>query len=461
MPLPVVAIVGRPNVGKSSLLNALAGQRIAIVDPAAGVTRDRVGAFVTAGDRWFELVDTGGMGIEDSDQLTAEVEDQISRAIDEAAVVVMVVDARAGVVPLDKIVADRLRRQQKPVILAANKADGAKFDTEAAQFFSLGLGEPLPVSAKEGRHRDRLLARILAALPEAGDDERPERAAMTLAIVGKRNAGKSTFINSLAGQERVIVSEVPGTTRDSVDIRIEKDEDVLVVIDTAGLRKRRKVKGNIEFYSRVRAEEAVRRADVTLLMIDAMIPISKVDKHLGRFILDARKPVVLVVNKWDLARDKATTDEFADYLSHELPGMEFAPIAFLTALQGRNTWAALDVARSLYNQAHTRVSTARINKAVAAAVRQRKPPAGHKGSILKLYYGTQVAIDPPTVVLFVSDPQNVTEDYARYLINRFRESLPFAEVPLRLVFRMSGGEEEQDQPSRGAKRRARRQPKRL
>jgi len=440
MPLSTVAIVGRPNVGKSSLFNLLAGRQIAIVDPTAGVTRDRVSALVEAEGRWFELQDTGGMGIDDADQLTAEVEDQITRAIDEADLLVMVVDVRAGLEPLDRLVADRLRRAAKPVVLVANKADGARWDAEAAQFFSLGLGDPAPVSAKSGRRRDMLLERILGALPAEGVDERPAEAAMTLAIVGKRNAGKSTFINSLAGQQRVIVSEVPGTTRDSVDIRIEKDHLVYVVIDTAGLRKKRKVSGDIEFYSRVRAERAIRRADVTLLLIDSMVPVSTVDKHLGRFILDARKPVVLIVNKWDLAKDKATTDEFADYLSHELPGLDFAPITFLTALEGRNTQAALDVARGLFKQAHTRISTSRINKAIAAAVRQRKPPAGRHGKPLKLYYGTQVSVDPPTLALFVSDTANVTEDFARYLVNRFRETLPFGEVPLRLLFRSSGGE---------------------
>jgi GTP-binding protein len=248
---------------------------------------------------------------------------------------------------------------------------------------------------------------------------------------------------------------VPGTTRDSVDIRIEKDGHVYVVIDTAGLRKKRKVSGDVEFYSRVRAEQAIRRADVTMLFIDSMVPVSKVDKHLGRFVVDAWKPVVLVVNKWDLAKQQATTGDFVDYLTGELPGLDFAPITFLTSLEGRNTQAALDVARSLFKQAHTRVSTARINKAIGEAVRRRKPPAGRRGKPLRLYYGTQVAVDPPTLTLFVSDVENVSEAYARYLVNRFRETLPFGEVPLRLLFRESGG---QRQPAdrAAAKRPARR-----
>lgn len=444
MSLGLVAIVGRPNVGKSSLFNCLARQRIAIVDPTAGVTRDRISTFIELPtDRWCELVDTGGMGIEDVDQLTAEVEDQITRAIDEADVLVMVVDLREGIVPLDNLVAERLRKQEKPVVLVANKADSPKFDIAAQNLRQLGLGEPLVMSAREARGRDELLALLSGLLPETASDDRPAEADMTLAIVGKRNAGKSTFINSLAGAPRVIVSEVPGTTRDSVDIRIDKDGLVYVVTDTAGLRKKRKVSGDIEFYSRVRAELAIRKADVTMLFIDSMVPISTVDKHLGRFIVDARKPVMLVINKWDLAKDKATTDEFAEYLSDELPGLGFAPIAFLTALEGRNTQRALDVARNLFKQAHTRIATARINKAIDMAVRRRKPPGSRHGKLLKLYYGTQVAVDPPTLALFVNNSEIVTESYARYLVNRFRETLPFSEVPLRLIFRAAHGDEQQ------------------
>jgi GTP-binding protein len=359
---------------------------------------------------------------------------------------------------LDKLMADRLRRSAKPVVLVANKADGAKLDAEAAAFYSLGLGEPLPVSAKTGHNRRELLARLMAALPPEGSRERPPQADMTLAIVGKRNAGKSTFINSLAREQRVIVSEVPGTTRDSIDIRVQKDSLVYVLIDTAGIRKRQKVRGNIEFYSRVRAEAAIRRADATLLMIDALLPVSTVDKHLGRFLVEARKPVVLLVNKWDLAKGRATTGEFADYLTRQLPGLEYAPISFISALESRNVEQALDVARGLFKQAHTRVATAEINRAIEEAVRKYKPPAGRGGKLVKLYYGTQVAVDPPTLALFVNSPQNVSEDYARYLSNRFRGRLPFAEVPLRLLFRQSGGPppEAPDKPRRRERRRAKR-----
>ena len=458
MSLSLVAIVGRPNVGKSSLFNALAGRRIAIVDPTAGVTRDRVSTFVEHEGRYFELVDTGGMGIEDVDRLTAEIEEQIALAIGEAALVLAVVDIREGVQPIDKLVAEKLRRSGKPVILVANKADTPRVDVEAGALYSLGLGEPLAVSATHRRNRDALLARILAALPADSAAERPPEADMKIAIVGKRNAGKSTFINSLAGEPRVIVSEVPGTTRDSVDIRIEKDGLVYVVIDTAGVRKRQQVKGDIEFYSRVRAEEAIRRADVTLLMIDALLPVSMVDKHLGRYLVEARKPVALVVNKWDLAKTRAATGEFADYLTRELVGLEYAPIAFISALESRNVEQTLDVARSLFKQSHTRVATAEINRAIEEAVQRYKPPAGRGGKLVRIYYGTQVGVDPPTIALFVNSPQNVSEGYARYLANRFRDRLPFAEVPMRLLFRQSGGPppDAEEQPKKAARRRPKR-----
>ncbi len=442
MALPVVAIVGRPNVGKSSLFNAIARKRIAIVDPTAGVTRDRIGTLVEYNDRYFELIDTGGMGIEDADRLTAEVEEQIALAIAEADLLLMVVDVRDGLMPLDELVVQRLRRQNRPILLVANKADDESMEPGAGNFYRLGLGDPLPVSAEHHRHLDVLRQEIVKRLPPADADEQmPAEADMHVAIVGKRNAGKSTFINSLAEEERVIVSEVPGTTRDSVDIRIEKDSMIYTIIDTAGLRKKRRQKDDVEFYSRVRAEEAIRRADVVMLFIDAMVPVGSVDKHLGRFIQENRKPVVLVINKWDLAADMTTTGDFADYLTTELPGLEHAPISFISAIDTRNTHSALDIARALFKQAHTRVSTGELNRALDYALKKSNPPSGNAGRFIRVYYATQVAVDPPTITLFVNNPQNVTTDYARFLVNRFREILPFGEVPIRLIFRRSAGQE--------------------
>ncbi len=434
MSLPIVAIVGRPNVGKSSLLNCLARQRIAIVEPTAGVTRDRVSALVEHEDRWFELVDTGGMGIESKAGLAADVDRQIATAIAEASLVLFVVDVRDGLVPLDRHVADRLRPVEAPVIVAANKADTDRLETAAAEFHALGYEPVLPVSAKHRRGRRELLEAVRAALPSASADEAPADVAMKIAVVGKRNAGKSAFINALAGSERVIVSEVPGTTRDAVDVPFEKDGLTYVAIDTAGLRKRKALSGDIEFYSMTRALASIRRADVVLFLIDAAVPVSRVDKKLGAEIEKQMKPVVIVVNKWDLAKDRATTAAYTDYLTEVLPGLAWAPLAFTTATESRNVLSVIDLARSLYKQACTRVPTAELNRVVEDAIRARRPPSP-RARLPRVYFATQVAVRPPTIVLSVNDPDLFREDYRRFIENRFRDELPFPEVPIRLVLR--------------------------
>jgi len=452
MPLPKVAIVGRPNVGKSSLFNTLARRRIAIVEPTAGVTRDRVATIVEVDGRWFELVDTGGMDFRTDQELAADVAAQIEFALAEAAVVVFVVDAQAGRQPLDEQIARRLRPTNLPVIIAANKADNRDLEAGAADFHVLGYQPILPVSAKHGRGRHDLLDAVCERLPPQAD-EQPGEVAMKLAIVGKRNAGKSTFINALAGQQRVIVSEVPGTTRDAVDIRFEKDGLAYVAIDTAGVRKRKSLKDDIEFYSLTRAMESIRRADVVLFLIDATTPISQVDKHLGAEIAKQNKPVVLVINKWDLAKGHADTDAFADYLDRTLPGLSYAPLAFTTATEGRNVPATIDLARHLFKQAHTRVSTGALNRILKAAVRAHRPPSP-TATLPKIYYATQAAVAPPTIILFVNDPDLFQQSYRRFIENRLRDELPFAEVPIRLTFRAHHPE------SDGARRGSGRKPSR-
>jgi GTP-binding protein len=433
MALPIVSIVGRPNVGKSSLLNSLARRRIAIVDPTAGVTRDRVSALIERRERWFELIDTGGMGVHTSQEFAADIERQIDCAIREAALVLLVTDVRDGLTPLDHEAAARLRQAGKPVLVAANKADDPRHAQGAAEFHALGYDTVLAVSAKTGRGRDELLAAILERLPPESA-QAPAEVAMQIAVVGKRNAGKSTFINALAGSERVIVSEIPGTTRDAIDVRFEKDGLTYVAIDTAGMRKRRSIQDNIDFYSLTRAMESIRRADVVLFLIDAMLPVSGVDKRLGAAIEEAMKPVVLVVNKWDLTRGRTTTGEFADYLGKILPGLSWAPLAFATAKDSKNVEATIDVARSLYKQASTRVTTSELNRVVGDAIRARQPPSPQP-TLPKVYFATQVAVRPPTIVLSVNNPDLFREDYRRFIENRFREELPFPEVPIRLVLR--------------------------
>ncbi|MBN2376204.1 MAG: ribosome biogenesis GTPase Der [Sedimentisphaerales bacterium] len=435
MALPVAAIVGRPNVGKSSLFNALSGRRISIVEPTAGVTRDRISAVVELDDKYFELVDTGGYGIEDHDNLTEHVEGQIQMALNSAQIVLFVVDIREGVTPLDMKVAQLLRKEKLKVLLVANKADSPKMENHTGELFSLGFGEPICVSALHGRNRAGLAEKVLQEISHL-DTDKPTETVMKLAVVGRRNAGKSTFINCLAGEDRVIVSEVPGTTRDAVDVRFEKDGHSFIAIDTAGVRKKGKMSQNsIEFYSYTRALSSIRRADVIFLFLDAIAEISQVDKKLAHTISEEYKPCIIVVNKWDLAKDRSDTDQYTDYIDKLLTGLSFAPISFITASEGKNVKSLLDLARQLHKQSRTEVTTAQINKAIQAITSERTPSARRKVGLPKIYYGTQVAIAPPTLLLFVNHPDNIDENYRRFFVNRLRDLLPFSEVPIRLLFR--------------------------
>lgn len=435
MAMPVVAIVGRPNVGKSSLFNALAGRRISIVEPTAGVTRDRISTIVEMDDNYFELMDTGGYGVEDIDDLTEHIESQINLAIERSHLVLFLVDVQASITPLDRQIAELLRKRNLPVLLAANKADTPREEEQAGEFFKLGFDEPICVSALHGRGLKELWKRIQDEISHI-EIVRPAEAVMKLAVVGRRNVGKSTFINSLAGEERMIVSEVPGTTRDAVDVRFERDGRCFVAIDTAGIRKKGKMSQNsIEFYSYTRALHSIRRADVVLFFLDAIAMISQVDKKLARTITDMYKPCIIVVNKWDLAKDRATTDQYGEYLDQLLPGLSYAPISFITAKDAKNVQSLLDLAAHLYKQAGAAVTTAQLNKALETITSERAPAARRKVGLPKIYYGTQVASRPPTLMLFVNDPAKIDENYQRYLINRLRELLAFAEVPIRLLLR--------------------------
>lgn len=438
MAVPRVAIIGRPNVGKSSLFNWLAGRRISIVDPTAGVTRDRIATLVCHDDRYFELIDTGGMGIEDSDNLTADVEKQIRLAIDQADVIVFVVDARAGVLPLDEEVNARIRYVTKPLIAVANKCDAPSIDIHATDFYRLGRGKFITVSAEQKRGREELLDAIVRALPKGGAGK-PTEPQLKLAIVGRRNTGKSTFINSLAESERVIVSEVAGTTRDSVDVRFERDGKAFVAIDTAGVRRKKSVSSNIEFYSMARAERSIRRADVVLMFFDPRVRVSKVDKTLTEFILEEHKPTVFVVNKWDLMKGAMPTERVATYLRATFPMLDYVPIAFITAKSGKNVQALLNLAQTLHKQASRRVSTPEVNTVLRNAIAEQAPPA-RQNRRAKIYYGTQVDANPPTIVLFTNGPQLFDPPYQRYLLKKFRDSLPFHEVPIQLYLRNRTGE---------------------
>jgi GTP-binding protein len=427
-----VAIIGRPNVGKSSIFNWLAGKRIAIVDPTAGVTRDRLTTLIQAGTRWLELIDTGGIGIEDRDNLSREVERQIDTAIEEADLLLFVVDARDGIVPLDEEVARRLRYITKPVLLVANKCDTPELDAQAQEFYRLGRGKLICVSAQQNRNKNELLHLIHERLPPA-ESMAPAEVELKLAIVGRRNTGKSTFINSLAQEERVIVSEVPGTTRDAVDVRFERDGKTFIAIDTAGVRKKSSITDPIEFYSLARAERSIRRADAVLLFLDPLVRISKVDKQLAGYILDHHKPAVFVVNKWDLMQGM-TTGKWANYVRATFPSLDFVPMAFITAKKGKNVQAVLNLAQHLNKQAGARVATSDLNRVLRHAIEKQEPPLRHNRRP-RIFYCTQVATHPPTLVLFTNGPELIDNTYQRYLLKTFRNYLPFAEVPIKLYLR--------------------------
>jgi GTP-binding protein len=439
MALPKVAIVGRPNVGKSSLFNWLANRRIAIVDPTAGVTRDRVSTLVEAGDRHFELVDTGGIGIEDVDNLTAEVEKQIALAIEQAHLILFVVDGRSGLAPLDEEVARRLRSVSQPILCVVNKCDSDSIDPQSAEFYRLGPEKLICVSAQQNRNKDGLLRLIRDRLPTVEDQPPPADVTMKLAIVGRRNTGKSTFINCLAESERMIVSEVPGTTRDSVDVRFERDGQTFIAIDTAGVRKKRSVATDIEFYSLARAERSIRRADVVLLFLDAKQRVSKVDKQLAEYVLLHHKPCIFVINKWDLMTG-IRTGEMGEYLRKVFPSLDYVPLAFVTAKQGRNVYAVLNLAQNLFKQASQRVTSGELNRVVREAL-EANPPPMRQNRRPKVYYATQVAANPPTIVLFTNGPELLDNTYLRYLLKTFRDQLPFIDVPISLYVRQRTREE--------------------
>ncbi len=470
MPIPRVAIIGRPNVGKSSLLNMIAGDKVSIVDPTPGVTRDRVSIVkeLESPDakgpvKPVEFTDTGGYGVytaedgrydetgTDLHALTDDIELQIAHAVETADLVLFCIDAQAGVTPADLEIATFLRtrklpggvrsdREHLPVRIVATKVDGPKWEAHAYEMAGLGFGDPLPVSAMNNYMRRAFFDELYEILPEPDDTPAP-RADLAVAIIGKRNAGKSTLVNALAGQKRVIVSEIPGTTRDAVDVRFEVDGKSVMAIDTAGLRKKKSFQGPVEWYAFDRAKRAVARCDVVIFMIDGTSEISQVDEQLAMIAQKAFKPVVLVVNKWDLvegrknARGKdVSVEDYEAYLRKELRGLSFAPIVFASSEHGVNLDGILEVAFDLLEQAGERVSTGKLNRVVRGLIDARGP-SSKLGLACKVYYVTQIRSHPPTIALVVNEPKLFTDNYERFLMNRFREELPFEEVPIRLIVR--------------------------
>ncbi|MCR9296729.1 MAG: ribosome biogenesis GTPase Der, partial [bacterium] len=342
------------------------------------------------------------------------------------------VDTKAGLTPLDELVAERLRKIEKPILLLANKTDHANLDNTALEFHRLGRGWLIPISTKQNRNKEQLFEEIFERLPESDTSEEPAEAPrMKLAIVGRRNVGKSTFVNTLARAQRMIVSEVAGTTRDSVDVHFDLDGHRFVAIDTPGLRRNKSIRTDIDFYGLHRAQRSVRRADVVLLFLDSMETISKVDKQLAHYIDQQYKPCIFVVNKWDKVFGKIPTERWVRYLREHFPTMAHCPIAFITGESGKNVKALLNHAQMLFKQAQTRVSTAQINKIIHAAMQRQQPPL-YLNRRPKVYFGSQIGTTPPTVILMCNMPQGFPPSYRRYLINVLRDNLPFGEVPIKL-----------------------------
>jgi GTP-binding protein len=434
---PVVALVGRPNVGKSALFNRMLGGRKALVEDIAGTTRDRLYGDVEWREREFRLVDTGGLLLDESPPYSALIRRQVEIAIEEAQVILFVVDAKEGLTAADLDVADVLRRTAKPVLLLANKAESGSRREAAVQFYELGLGEPIPVSAYHGQGVADVMDMVVEMAPASPAVEAAE--APAIAIVGRPNVGKSMLLNAILGEERVIVSDEPGTTRDSIDTPFRFQEQELLLLDTAGIRRRGRVQRGVEKHSVLRAERAVERADVALLLMDAGEGVAAQDTHIAGLIADAYVGLVLVVNKWDLI-DPAPTfrKQFERVVRHRMRFAPWAPLCFISAKEGMGIDGLLAEALKVGEERRKRVSTGELNAVVQRVIGERGPPSVG-GRKLKVLYCTQVQAAPPTFVFFVNDASLLHFSYRRYIENRLRRVFGFAGTPLRLVFKGRGG----------------------
>lgn len=434
MPHPVVAIVGRPNVGKSALFNRLVGRRMAIVEDRPGITRDRLYADTSWRERPFTLVDTGGYVTDAAESLTVQVRAQADRAIGEADVILFVVDLSAGVLPEDREMAQRIREDRRPVILVANKADDPR-DPGVYEFYELGLGEPLAVSSTHGLGINDLLDAVVAVLPEPAPEPAAERS-IRVAVVGRPNVGKSSLINAILGEDRVIVDAVPGTTRDAVDTPFRRGAQTFTLVDTAGLRRKARIDERVERYSAGRSLGAIDRADVVVLVLDATEPVVEQDMEIARYARERGRAFVAAVSKWDLA--SPTPELHAPARDRVKAALRFAPYAPIVATSAAREWGIpelLDRVAGAAEAHERRVPTGPLNRVIEAAEEAHNPPADRAGRQGKIYYATQPAAKPPTIVCFVNDPELFPDEYQRYLENRLREAFDFTGTPVRIQFR--------------------------
>ena len=438
---PLVAIVGRPNVGKSTLFNKIVGKRIAIVEDTPGVTRDRIYADADWLNYKFTLIDTGGIEPESEDIIAKQMRRQAELAIETANVIVFIVDGRAGITAADEEVADMLRRCKKPIVLVVNKVDHPKFEDTVYDFYSLGIGTPISISAEQGLGIGDMLDEVVAGF-EAIEDE-DENKNVGIAVVGRPNVGKSSLVNALLGQERTIVSNIPGTTRDAIDSPFTWRGNEYTLIDTAGIRRKRSIEDEtVERYSVIRSLAAIRRCDIALIVVDAERGLSEQDVRIAGYVHEEGKASVLIINKWDaIEKDTYTVEEFKKKMLVDLAFMSYVPMLFISAKTGQRVNKVMEIADYAYQQNTMRISTGKLNDIVNEAVTMNDPPVNN-GRRLRIYYSTQVSIQPPTFVIFVNEPDLMHFSYRRYLENYIRKSFSLTATPIHLIIRKRGEKDE-------------------
>ncbi len=442
MSKPIVAIVGRPNVGKSTLFNQIGKKRVSIVDDFPGVTRDRIYLDAEWLNHQFTMIDTGGIELDSADQLLSSMRQQAQIAMEEADVIVFVVDGRAGLTSADEEVGKLLRSANKPVILAVNKTDSPQQEMNIYEFYNLGLGDPLGISASNALGLGDLLDAIVAAFPRGAEEDK-EADEISIAVIGRPNVGKSSIVNALIGEERVIVSNIPGTTRDAIDTHFVADDIKFILIDTAGMRRKGKIDEPVERYSVMRSLRAVDRADVVLMVINAEEGITEQDKKIAGYAHESGKGVVIIVNKWDVYpnKDDKSTLRFTEDLRDELGFLQYAPVLYTSALTHQRIPRITELVKYVADQQSMRIQTSVLNELIRDAVSVNPPPS-HRGKQLKIFFMTQADIQPPKFIVFVNDPELMHFSYLRFLENKLRESFGFEGTPLKLIVR--GRKEEDD-----------------